>query len=88
MRYLSPRGTHTVLVDGDRLYSMAPIHNIILRGALLSIAWYHDGVRVLDVSNPTKPRQVSHYNTFRETAPDRTDSPFEGLLVFRELPQP
>ncbi|MCK8497499.1 LVIVD repeat-containing protein [Myxococcus fulvus] len=59
------------------------IHNIILRGNLLYIAWYHDGVRVLDVSNPTKPRQVAHYNTFRDSDPDRTDSPFEGLLGIR-----
>ncbi|NTX49728.1 LVIVD repeat-containing protein [Myxococcus sp. CA039A] len=59
------------------------IHNLLLRDNLLYIAWYQDGVRVLDVSNPTRPRQVAHYNTFREADPYRTESPFEGLLGIR-----
>ena len=42
-----------------------------------------DGVRVLDVSNPTQPRQVAHYNTFRETDPGRTEDMFEGAIGIR-----
>jgi hypothetical protein len=38
---------------------------------------------VLDVSNPTRPRQVAHYNTFRETDPDRTDSILDGAIGIR-----
>ncbi|WP_224242473.1 LVIVD repeat-containing protein [Hyalangium gracile] len=59
------------------------IHNLLLRGNLLYIAWYQDGLRVLDVSNPTRPRQVAHYNTVRETDPHRTESVFDGLIGIR-----
>ncbi|NOK04608.1 MULTISPECIES: LVIVD repeat-containing protein [Myxococcus] len=66
-----------------RLSPVTSIHNLILKGHLLYIAWYHEGVRVLDVSNPTKPRQVAHYNTFRESDPGRTDNLFEGTFGIR-----
>ncbi|WP_375769011.1 hypothetical protein NR798_46320 [Archangium gephyra] len=46
------------------------IHNMVLVGKKLYIAWYQEGVRVLDVSNPTQPTQVAWYNTFRETDAD------------------
>ncbi len=44
------------------------IHNLVLVGKKLYIAWYQEGVRVLDVSNPTQPTQVAYYNTWRESA--------------------
>ncbi|MFY0527469.1 LVIVD repeat-containing protein [Archangium gephyra] len=46
------------------------IHNMVLVGKKLYIAWYQEGVRVLDVSNPTQPTQVAYYNTWRETDED------------------
>lgn len=46
------------------------IHNMVLVGKKLYIAWYQEGVRVLDVSNPTRPTQVAYYNTYRETEAD------------------
>jgi hypothetical protein len=46
------------------------IHNLLLVGKKLYISWYQEGVRVLDVSNPTQPTQVAYYNTWRETGAD------------------
>ncbi|WNG62169.1 hypothetical protein F0U59_51320 [Archangium gephyra] len=46
------------------------IHNMLLVGKKLYVAWYQEGVRVLDVSNPTRPTQVAHYNTWRERDED------------------
>ena len=62
---------------------MPSIHNMLLVGQRLYVAWYQEGVRLLDVSNPTQPRQVAHYNTFRETDPERTDDMFEGAVGIR-----
>jgi hypothetical protein len=43
------------------------IHNMVLVGKKLYLTWYQEGVRVLDVSNPTQPTQVAYYNTFRDS---------------------
>ncbi len=75
--------TRIVRIGEFRLRLHTSIHNFVLRGSRLYVAWYHEGVRVLDVSNPTQPRQVAHYNTFRETDPGRTDRLFEGASGIR-----
>jgi hypothetical protein len=49
-----------------------------LRGTRLYLAYHHEGVRVLDVSNPSNVREIAYFNTFRETDPGRTDGPEEG----------
>ncbi|RKH48155.1 LVIVD repeat-containing protein [Corallococcus sicarius] len=66
-----------------RMRPVTSIHNLILRGTRLYVAWYHEGLRVLDVSNPTRPTQLAHYNTFRESDPSRGDSLFEGVFGVR-----
>jgi hypothetical protein len=72
-----------VKIGEFRMRPVTSIHNMILRGDRLYIAWYQEGLRVLDVSNPTRPRQVAHYNTFRETDPGRTDNLYEGAFGVR-----
>ena len=37
------------------------IHNNYLVGKTLYTSWYSDGVRVIDVSRPTEPREVGHF---------------------------
>jgi hypothetical protein len=74
---------HIVKIGEFRLSPVTSIHNIILKGHRLYIAWYQEGVRVLDVSNPTKPRQVAHYNTVRDGDFGRTDNLFEGTFGIR-----
>ncbi|MBN9681576.1 MULTISPECIES: LVIVD repeat-containing protein [unclassified Corallococcus] len=67
-------------------YALRPetsIHDIRLRGSKLYVAHYQEGVRVLDVSVPPKPREVAYFNTYRETDPDRTGSPLEGAIGIR-----
>ncbi|WP_338863775.1 hypothetical protein [Myxococcus stipitatus] len=72
-----------VKIGEFRMRQTTSMHNMILRGNLLYVAWYQEGLRVLDVSNPTKPKQVAHYQTFREEDPDRGDSLFEGAFGIR-----
>ena len=57
------------------------IHNIEVVGDKAYIAYYQDGLRVLDLSDPTQPREIAHYNTWDEaTAPGDA---FEGALGVR-----
>ena len=46
------------------------IHNIQLVGDKAYVAYYHDGVRVLDLSDPAQPTEIAHFNTWNvDTAP-------------------
>jgi hypothetical protein len=57
------------------------IHNFVMAGDRAYLAYYQDGVRVVDLADPTDPREVAHYNTLDlETAPG---SPFEGAFSIR-----
>ncbi len=40
------------------------VHNIVAKGDRAYLAHYEDGVRILDISDPTLPRQIAHYNTW------------------------
>lgn len=73
---------HIVKIGEFQLRPEISIHNMVLVGKKLYIAWYQEGVRVLDVSNPTKPTQVAHYNTFRESETD-TGHYFAGAYGIR-----
>jgi choice-of-anchor B domain-containing protein len=39
-------------------------HNGIIKGDLLYLAYYHDGLRIIDISDPSTPTQVSNYDTY------------------------
>ena len=39
-------------------------HNGIIKGDLLYLAYYHDGLRIFDISDPSNPTQVSNYDTY------------------------
>lgn len=72
-----------VKIGEFRMRYTTSIHNMILKGHRLYVAWYHEGLRVLDVANPTQPRQVAHFNTYRERDPNRSDGAFEGAIGIR-----
>ena len=40
------------------------IHNVYVRGSLLYVAYYADGLRVLDITTPTRPVEVAFYDTY------------------------
>lgn len=67
-------------------YKMRPqtsIHNMVLVGKRLYIAWYAEGLRVLDVSNPTQPREIAFANTYREGNAASTGAVFVGAIGIR-----
>jgi len=37
------------------------IHNPLVRGTRLYASWYTDGIRVIDIADPTKPREIAHF---------------------------
>jgi hypothetical protein len=49
-----------------------------LRGSRLYVTYHQEGLRVLDVSIPTRVREVAWFNTYRETDPGRGDALEEG----------
>lgn len=52
--------------------------NLELRGSRLYVTYHQEGLRVLDVSIPTRVREVAWFNTYRETDPGRGDAMEEG----------
>lgn len=73
------------LISRYRLRQEASIHNMILDEARkrLYIAYYQEGVRVLDVANPEKPRELGYFNTFRSEDPLRGLGFYEGAIGIR-----
>jgi len=70
-------GAHVRIVDVDpaspefmtqlsefQLRPEVSVHNIVAVGHEAIAAWYQDGIRVLDLSNPYQPKQVAYYNTW------------------------
>lgn len=71
------RGTFVSIVDVDeaspeflqtlgefRMREEVSVHNIMAFGERAYIAYYQNGLRVLDLSDPTQPSQLSYYNTW------------------------
>ncbi|WP_164019041.1 LVIVD repeat-containing protein [Pyxidicoccus trucidator] len=52
--------------------------NLELRGSRLYLTYHQEGLRVLDMSHPTQPRELAGFNTYRETDPGRGDGVDEG----------
>ena len=77
--------TQVKLISRYRLREEASIHNMILDEARkrLYIAYYQEGVRVLDVANPAQPREIGYFNTFRSEDPMRGLGFYEGAIGMR-----
>ncbi|MGH7855863.1 MAG: LVIVD repeat-containing protein, partial [Candidatus Binatia bacterium] len=39
------------------------VHNVMAAGTRAYLAYYQDGVRVLDIADPAKPRAIAHFQT-------------------------
>jgi hypothetical protein len=54
------------------------IHNIMLLGSRAYVAYYHDGVRILDLADPTSPQLLAYHHTWDiETG---SSDPFSGAI--------
>lgn len=60
-----------------RLRPEVSVHNIMAFGDKAYVAWYQDGLRILDVSDPTNPTQRAYFHTWR---PVSGRSFFEGAI--------
>ncbi len=89
-------GAHLSILDGDRqsptfmkelaIYQtrkQTGIHYWEVHGNKVYIAYYHDGIRVVDLSDPTQPREVAHYNDWIEE--NAYGGSFEGALALRKI---
>jgi hypothetical protein len=56
------------------------IHNLMAFGTKAYFTYYQDGVRVLDMSDPTHPQQVGYYNTWDPQADYTTSFFFESAV--------
>lgn len=57
------------------------IHNMEIVGDKAYVSYYQDGVRIVDLSDPTMPREVAHYNTWDDAT--ATGAAFEGAVGAR-----
>ena len=89
-------GAHLSILDGDEtsptymkelaIYQTRPevgIHYFEVHGDLVYVAYYHDGVRVVDLSDPTQPHEIAHYNDWQEDG--AFGDAFEGALAVRKV---
>lgn len=63
-------------------FEMGPSSAVVgltLVGTKLYVAHNQDGLRVLDMSNPSTPKQIAYYNTWRETDSGRGRAFLDGL---------
>ncbi|NOK16644.1 LVIVD repeat-containing protein [Corallococcus carmarthensis] len=59
------------------------IHNMVLKGTRLYVAWYHEGVRVFDVAHPEQPKEIAAFDSFQEAHPHSTSSLYQGAIGIR-----
>ena len=84
MRILDADDTSATFMQEIARYTSRPevgIHNIELVGDKAYIAYYQDGVRIVDLANPAQPREIAHYNTYDYDK--AVGSAFEGALGIR-----
>jgi hypothetical protein len=56
------------------------IHNLMAFGNRAYFTYYQDGVRVLDLSDPTRPTQIGYFNTWDPQSPTTSSGFFEGAV--------
>lgn len=84
LRVLDVTNPSSIAKIGElKLRPEVSIHNLALVGTKLYVAYYQEGLRVIDVSDPANPSQVGYYNTWRESDPNRGRSFFDGVLGVR-----
>jgi hypothetical protein len=70
---------HITEVGRFQMRPESTVVGLTLVGTKLYVAHNQDGLRVLDVSNPSTPGQIAYYNTWRETDSGRGRAFLDGL---------
>ena len=70
---------HIEQVGQFQMRPESTVSAMTLVGTKLYVAHAQDGLRILDVSNPSTPKQQAYYNTWRESDPGRGRAFLEGL---------
>ena len=90
------------ILGGWKLRPLVSAHHLVARGNRVYVTHYMDGLRVLDISDPTAPTQVAFFNTWnRQIVPNTIFGAYDltlsdefiyvvdssrGLLILRETP--
>ncbi|HYO59145.1 hypothetical protein [Archangium sp.] len=74
---------HITEVGRFEMRPESTVMGLTLVGSKLYVAHNQDGLRVLDMSNPSTPRLDAYYNTWRETDPGRGRAFLDGLSGVR-----
>lgn len=62
------------------------IHNMIIVGTRAYVAYYHDGIRIVELADPTHPVEIAHYNTWDPaTAEGEAFEAAIGLAIVGDL---
>jgi hypothetical protein len=96
MTRTSGGGAHLSIIEGDpasqnfmkelATYQTRPevgIHYWEVHDDKLYIAYYHDGLRIVDMADPLHPREIAHYNDWIEA--NAYGGAFEGALAVRKV---
>lgn len=86
-------GAHVRIVDVDPAsdtafeeigsYETRPqvsVHNIFAVGERAFVTHYQDGLRILDLSDPTDPTEIAHYQTWPGAEPGYGEGFYEGAI--------
>ncbi len=86
-------GAHLSIVDVDPASPMfmkeigsyqtrdyTSIHNVMAFGNRAYVAYYHDGTRVFDLSDPTNPTLIGYYNTWDPDGPESSSGVFDSAV--------
>ena len=58
------------------------MHNIIVRGSRAYLSWYFEGIRVVDFSQPSAPREIA---AFIPDPAETSPGLFWGVYVHKDM---
>lgn len=70
--------TENALTNPNPLAASFSAHNLVVQGNRAFVSWYDDGIRVIDFSQPSAPREIAAF------VPERLSS-FWGVYVHQNL---
>jgi hypothetical protein len=74
---------HITQVGAFQVRPQSTVSAMTLVGSRLYVAYAQEGLRILDVSNPSTPRPQAYYNAWRESDPGRGRAFIDGLSAVK-----